>query len=94
MTQKSTEEKSRYQLRKAAGVYWILDMEQEGVPYRKPVPVNELGADIWKLMVQGYDEREIAEILCREYEGEKEDVLTDVLQFQNQLAECGVFLRK
>lgn len=94
MAQEGTEENCRYQLRRAAGLYWILDMEQEGVPYRKPVPINEPGADIWKLQVQGYDEREIAEILCKQYEREKDEVLADVLQFRSQLEECGIFLRK
>lgn len=81
---------SRYQLRKAAGMYWILDMEQEGAPYRKPVPVNEMGAAIWKLLAQGYEEKKIAEILCGEYGIKEEETLADVLQFRKQLKEWGL----
>ena len=35
-----------YQLRYAAGIYWLLDMSQPGYPYRKPLPLNEMGAAI------------------------------------------------
>lgn len=37
-----------YQLRHAAGRYWLLDMQQEGLDYRKPVVLNECAAFIWK----------------------------------------------
>ena len=35
--------KERYQLRQAAGAYWLLDMEQ-GEQYKKPFMLNECGA--------------------------------------------------
>ena len=50
MLQKQSE---RYQIRQAAGMYWLLDMEQSGIPYRQPVLLNETGAAFWKLLVQG-----------------------------------------
>ena len=55
------ENKKKYQLRKAAGIYWLMDMEQEGIPYRKPIPVNDTGADIWTLHEAGKSKDEIAE---------------------------------
>lgn len=36
-------QKNRYQLRCAAGKYWLLDMEQDGETYRPPLMLNESG---------------------------------------------------
>lgn len=36
-------QKNRYQLRCAAGKYWLLDMEQDGETYRPPLMLNERG---------------------------------------------------
>lgn len=80
----------RYQLRHAAGMYWLLDTWQEGVPYKKPLSMNEIGADIWKMMVQGQDKEQIVMALCREYQVTQEIVLQDVEQFQAQLLEYGI----
>ena len=44
---------ARFQLRHAAGIYWLLDMEQEIGTYKKPLPMNEAGAEIFKLMQEG-----------------------------------------
>ena len=46
--------KTLYQLRYAAGIYWLLDMSQPGYPYRKPLPLNEMGASIWRMMEKGW----------------------------------------
>lgn len=80
----------RYQLRYAAGIYWLLDTCQDGVPYKKPLPMNEMGAAIWKMMLQGLGGEQIAAALCQEYRMNLEVVLHDVEQFQAQLAEYGI----
>lgn len=80
----------RYQLRYAAGIYWLLDIDQEGVPYKKPLPLNEMGATIWEMMVQGLDKEQIVEALCRKYQVTAETVSCDVEQFRSQLAEYGI----
>ncbi len=86
--------KSRYQLRFAAGEYWILDMVQEGVPYMKPLSVNEVGAAIWKMMERGMGQEEIADSLCLEYQVERKIVLEDMGNFQKMLQEFGVPFRE
>ena len=92
MTKVDESRKSRYQLRYAAGEYWILDMEQEGVPYKNPLSVNEIGAAIWKMMEQGMGQEEIANSLCLEYSAEREIVLEDIGKFQKMLQEFGLSL--
>lgn len=82
--------RSSYQLRYAAGLYWLLDMEQSGVPYRRPLAVNEVGADIWKLLEQGVEEGQIAEKLSAEYQVSPEAIREDITQFRRQLEQAGI----
>ncbi len=80
----------RYQLRHAAGVYWLLDMEQAGVPYKPPIPINEIGARIWELLFRGEEKAKIAEILADEYQVDIGTISEDVDAFVKQLQEFGV----
>ena len=83
-------EQTRYQLRKAAGSYWLRDMEQTADFYRKPLQLNETGADIWNLYVLGKSHDEIVEILVGEYGVEKCELQEDVAAFFKMLQECNV----
>ena len=80
----------RYHLRYAAGQYWLLDTWQEGVPYRSPLLMNEVGADIWRMKVQGYSREQIVDVLVREYQTDRDVVEQDLEQFQAKLAEFGI----
>ncbi len=80
----------RYQLRLAAGVYWLLDMAQEGRKYKKPLKLNAMGADIVKMMENGKSIELIIEELCEEYQVEQEILRGDVHSFIRQLKEYGV----
>lgn len=77
-------------MRYAAGLYWLLDMEQPGVPYRQPLCLNEVGADIFRLMMEGKSRRQIAEALGGKYQAPAEEILPDVELFEAQLAEYGI----
>lgn len=79
-----------YQLRQAAGQYWLLDMKQSGEPYKQPLSMNDIGAEIWGMMVDGFHREEIVRCLSEEYEAEQEEIRQDVLQFQKSLATYGV----
>ena len=79
------EQKNRYQLRHAAGLYWLLDMDQPGIPYRKPVPVNEVAAAIWKMIEAGKTQSEIENEIGRIYGISGEEVHSDVQEFLDQL---------
>ena len=88
MTEAVKVRKNRYCLRYAGGIYWLLDCEQSGVPYKEPIPMNEVGADIWRLMEQGKTESEIIECISEEYGADKETVKQDVEQFRKQLQDA------
>lgn len=83
-------ELSRYQLRQAAGIYWLIDMRQPGYPYEKPLPLNELGARIWGMMGEGLGLEEMAEVLAGEYEASPEEIKGDVRAFCKQLEQHGI----
>ena len=81
------EKKQRYQLRFAAGTYWLLDMEQEGAAYRKPFLLNETAAEIWKRYAAGETEESIAKWLQQEYAIDKQAAEEDVRDFLRQLGQ-------
>lgn len=84
------ERMSRYQMRHAAGVCWLLDMEQPGYPYKKPVPLNEQGAQIWEMTVRGMDIGEISGKLAEWYGVSSEEIRSDVREFYEQLGRQGI----
>lgn len=81
---------ARYSLRKAAGSYWLLDMQQDGKNYIEPIALNESGARIWELASQGLEVSAIAELLAKQYGIGAEMVKEDILQFLEGLEAAGV----
>lgn len=81
---------SGYQLRNAAGVYWLLDMEQSGYPYKPPMILNEVGADIWNMIGNGKSKEQIVDSLSREYQVERSIIAKDVQAFWDKLEENGI----
>ena len=71
----------RYQLRHAAGLYWLIDMEQPGGTYISPVPLNDTGARLWRMLESGASPAEICRRLCAEYEIPVEQARGDVRDF-------------
>ena len=84
----------RYQLRKAAGLYWLVDMEQSGVGRQEQIVLNESGAYIWKQYRLLQSETAVAEVLSREFGISVQEGLTDIRQFFQQLKEQGLDIKK
>lgn len=84
------QEKKRYQLRYAAGLYWLLDMEQTGEIYKRPVTMNECGAYIWQNYIESVSEEEIADMLHTRYGISGEEALADIREFIKQLQKQGI----
>ncbi len=80
----------RYQLRYAAGRYWLLDMNQQRNVYKRPMSMNAMGARIWEMLQKGLSDSEIAANLSLEYDADEKEILQDVLEFRQQLAGFGV----
>ncbi|MCD7836246.1 MAG: PqqD family protein [Lachnospiraceae bacterium] len=83
-----------YILRKAAGLYWLIDIGQAGMPYKKPLPMNEAGARIFALMQKGIEHERIADFICSEYDADKETALADIKEFELQLKSAGINMQK
>jgi hypothetical protein len=75
---------AEYQLRRAAGKYWLLDMQQ-GFDYHSPICLNESGAYLWQLYQKGCTREEIAGQLSREFELEWEEAWQDTNDFLDRI---------
>lgn len=84
--------KKRYQIRKAAGLYWLVDMEQSGIDRQEQIVLNESGAYIWKQYERLRSEVAVAEELNGEFDIPVEEALADVEQFLRQLKDQGMVL--
>ncbi len=82
--------KEKYQLREAAGCFWLLDMEQDGKNFRKPLMLNKSGAAIWKLLCDGKDPKQIAEYLKKTYDISGDEAKEDVRLFLESLKKEGI----
>lgn len=82
----------RYQLRYAAGLYWLLFMEQTGDTYHKPLALNEAGAGIVRGLMGGMKKDELIRQLCGEYGISREEAARDMETFEKQLSMHGIRL--
>ncbi len=71
----------RFVLRKAGGLYWLLDTEQEGPNYKRPVALNSVGADIFNMIKEGKDREDIIGALKSKYETDENNIREDVEDF-------------
>ncbi len=80
---------ARYRLRRAAGLYWLVD-SRPGASYSAPAPLNEAGAGLWRVFEGGGSGGEAVEWLCREYGIGKSQAEEDVEKFIAQLRGRGI----
>lgn len=76
----------QYIVKEAAGVFWLIDVCQEGVPYHEPLQINEIGADIFSMWETNLQIDEIIDKLCAEYDAPREMIAQDVQEFLGKLA--------
>lgn len=82
--------REKYQLRHAAGCYWLLNMEQSGKDYIQPVVLNESGAEIWKRLQAGDTMEQIAEEFHHRFQILLPEAMEDIKQFVLQLQKQGM----
>lgn len=76
-------------LRKAAGEFWLIDTSQKTIEYRKPLQINEVGAQIYTLYAKGKSSDDIVNSLSSEYKVEKSVLERDVKAFLDKLKAYG-----
>lgn len=84
--------REKYQLRHAAGSYWLLCMEQTGKDYVKPISINETGARIWQGLQENYTKEQIAEEFHRRFDISVAEAMEDIEQFVDQLEKQGIVI--
>lgn len=77
--------RQKFRLRKVAGMYWLLNVEQPGIPYEKPVALNRTGAMICGMLEDGAGAEEIAEAMSVSYGISVSEARVDLEQFMGQL---------
>lgn len=82
----------KYQLRHAAGSYWLLCMEQTGKEYIQPVSLNESGAKILKRLQENYTKEQIAEEFHHRFGVPVTEAMEDIEQFVDQLQKQGIVI--
>ncbi len=83
--------KKGFELRDVCGEKVIIASGLENLDFTKLISVNETGADIWNLLLEGATNEEdlIAKFLDL-YEGDEEQMRREVSAFLKELAEIGV----
>ena len=83
----------RYQIKRAAGIYWLLDMEQDGFPeYTKPVPLNDSAKELWDMLKSGMTTEEMAEEISAGTGIPVDEMRKDIGEFVEQLQKRGIEL--
>lgn len=80
----------KYQLREAAGFWWLIDMTQTGEDFAAPLQLNETGAMLFRGLCEGLDEEELADRLASGYGLLVKEAREDVAAFAAQLAANGI----
>lgn len=83
---------SEYQLRQAAGCFFLLHMKQRGIPYERPLQLNSVGAEMWKLLQEGKTTEQLVEYMVKMYGIDAEEIKADILQFYWQLENYGIVI--
>jgi hypothetical protein len=84
--------KKRYRIRKAAGLYWLVDLQQKRGCYQRPLSFNETGALICERLEAGDSNDGIAHYISSHYGIGLEEAKTDVSDFLEQLKINGIVL--
>lgn len=85
-------DKNRYQLRKAAGKYRLLDMNQDGKNPCREVAMNETGVLLWKEYLKTESTEAAARKLALVYGLSEQESLADAEAFFEQLRSRGIVL--
>lgn len=80
----------KYQLRQAAGQYWLIDMEQSSENYCPPIGMNESGAIILESFLETNDVKQSALRLQEVFGIDLQEAEMDAVAFLDQLRNKGV----
>ena len=82
--------KLEFVLREIAGDILLVPAGKTALDLNGMLTLNEIGAEIWKMLPEVQGEEEIVERLLREYDAEPAQVRADVAEFLDRLRELGI----
>ena len=94
MCEKKYNSITEYQLRKAAGKYFLLHMEQKGIPYEKPLLLNSVAAEFWSMLKEEKSKENIVKSIAEKYKVEEASVREDFESFYLQLKDFGIMIKE
>ncbi|MDD6644293.1 MAG: PqqD family protein [Faecousia sp.] len=77
-------------LREIAGDILLVPAGKTALDLNGMLTLNEVGAEIWKMLPEVENEEEIVERLLRDYDAEPAQVREDVSAFMDQLRGLGI----
>lgn len=82
--------KREFVLREIAGDLLLVPTGKTALDLNGMMTLNEVGAEIWKMLPEVKDEEEIVQRLLQEYEATAEEIRPDVSAFLARLRELGI----
>lgn len=82
--------KREFVLREIAGDILLVPTGKTALDLNGMLTMNEVGADIWKMLPEVKDADEIVSRLLQEYEADPEEVKRDVEEFLDKFRELGI----
>ena len=78
-------------LKKVGNEYMIIPTNNSKVLMNKIFNINEVGADIYKILENGLSVAEAIDELLKEYDIDKDTLTNDVLEFVEELRKRGIY---
>ena len=82
--------KKEFVLREIAGDLLLVPTGKTALDLNGMMTLNEVGAEIWKMLPEVEDEEEIVRRLLQEYDATAEAIRPDVSAFLGKLRELGI----
>ncbi len=82
--------KREFVLREIAGDLLLVPTGKTALDLNGMLTLNDVGADIWKMLPEVKDEEEIVQRLLKDYEATADEIRPDVSAFLGKLRELGI----
>ena len=82
--------KREFVLREIAGDLLLVPTGKTALDLNGMMTLNEVGAEIWKMLPEVKDEEEIVQRLLKDYEATAEEIRPDVSAFLGKLRELNI----
>ena len=82
--------KQQFVMREVAGETLLIPVGKTSLSLNGMITLNEVGAEIWKMLPDVKNEEEIVARIGEEYDAEPEEIRADVRKFLNQIRELKI----